>query len=65
MSNSGSGRWGHFSEPASEPLPDPKLAAYDALERRLKYMRHTDRVNILDALDVEGLTVCWKAPSDE
>jgi hypothetical protein len=64
MSNSGRGRWAHFSVPASEPLEDPRIAAHEAL-LAVPWLYATDRRAIIDALDRHGLTICWKAPGDE
>ena len=64
MSNSGSGRYAHFSELASEPLEDPNFAAYEAIEE-LPWMFKTDIIAVLNKLDAKGLTICWKAPGDD
>lgn len=57
MSASGSGKWALDS--SSEPLPDPREAASQALAPAFGEIEVT---GILELLDDAGLTICWQVP---
>jgi hypothetical protein len=67
VSESGSGRYAQSACASSlyaadsEPLPDPREAASEAL-RSVGWLRGPDVTAILTALDDAGLTICWQTP---
>lgn len=62
MSASGSGRWA-LDDPASEPLDNPREVAEQVLTELVASEQGAK--HLLRGLDRRGLTVCWKAPTDD
>jgi hypothetical protein len=64
VSNSGSGRdalnVADLSDPASEPLPDPRERAWRVLR---EWLSSSNTDGVFAALDEIGLSFCWKPPA--
>ena len=67
MTGSGSGRYAQRACASSlyaadsEPLPDPREAAIEALQA-VSWLRDPDIVAIIGTIQGAGLTFCWQTP---